>query len=218
MQVSIRGMATAAAVQVPVTLHGIEGRYATALFTAASKRGVLDTVETDIQKIKSALEKDQALQTFLEVPILDRNSKKEGVAALLSKGKYSDVTTNFFGLLAENGRLDHTTKIVSSFEQLLMAHRGEVPVVVTSAKVRLGMDRNSGLLPMWTELDAKVGRQVRDILQKSSLIEKTQKITVTNKVDPTILGGLIIEIGDKTIDLSVSSKVTKLDRLLQEAV
>ncbi|KAJ3217578.1 ATP synthase subunit O, mitochondrial [Dinochytrium kinnereticum] len=188
--------------QVPIVLHGIEGRYATALFTAASKRGALDAVESDIQKIKAIITKDTALQSFLETPIVDRAAKREGVASLLSKAKYSDVTTNFFGLLAENGRLDHTKKIVSSFEQLLMAHRGEIPVVVTSAK----------------ELDAKVSRQVRDILQKSSLIEKTQKITMTNKIDPAILGGLIIEIGDKTIDLSVSSKVTKLDRLLKETI
>ncbi|KAJ3116404.1 ATP synthase subunit O, mitochondrial, partial [Phlyctochytrium bullatum] len=193
-------MYSTATVQVPLVLHGIEGRYATALFTAASKTNSLDAVESDIQRIKGAIAKDAGLQTFLETPILDRTAKKEGVTSLLSKGKYSEVTTNFFNLLAENGRLDHTSKIVGSFEQLLLAHRGEVPVVVTSAK----------------ELDAKLSRQVKDILQKSSLIEKNQKIIMSNKVDPSILGGLVIEIGDKTIDLSVSSKVSKLDRLLKE--
>ncbi|KAI8853132.1 OSCP/delta subunit of ATPase [Chytridium lagenaria] len=190
---ALRHLATAAAVK---------GRYATALFTAASKKGVLDTVEADIQKIKSVIQKDVTLQSFLETPIVGRTAKKDGVSSLLSKGKYSDITANFFSVLAENGRLDHTNKIVSSFEQLLLAHRGEIPVIVTSAK----------------ELDAKVTRQVRDILQKSSLIEKSQKINLTNKVDPSILGGLVIEVGDKTIDLSVSAKVTKLDRILKESI
>ncbi|KAJ3332922.1 ATP synthase subunit O, mitochondrial [Blyttiomyces sp. JEL0837] len=197
-----RGLATAAAPQIPVTLHGIDGRYATALYSAATRRNVLDTVEKELQRIKAVVDKDPALQSFLETPVVDRAAKKQGIAAMLQNGKYSEVTTNFFDLLAENGRLDQTNKVIASFNVLMTAHRGEVSVTITSAK----------------ELDAKTSRSLRDILQKSALIEKTQKLVLSSKVDPNILGGLIIEVGDKTIDLSVSSKVAKLDRLLKEAI
>ncbi|KAJ3189556.1 ATP synthase subunit O, mitochondrial [Irineochytrium annulatum] len=204
-QIVSRGFATASTsgpVQVPVVLHGIEGRYATALYTAATKKNALDAVENDLKGLRSIIDRDPKIQSFLETPIMDRTAKKQGVDRMLSQGKYSEITQNFFSLLAENGRLDQTGKIMGAFHQILMAHRGEVPVVVTSAK----------------ELDAKLSRQLKDTLQRSSLVSGNQKLQLTSKIDPSILGGLIIEVGDKTIDLSVSSKVAKLDRLLKEQV
>ncbi|KAJ3416101.1 ATP synthase F0 subcomplex subunit OSCP atp5 [Chytridiales sp. JEL 0842] len=202
-QVFTRTLATAAGQPaVPVTLHGIDGRYATALFSAAAKRNQLDAIESDLKKIKAAVDKDASLATFLETPILDRAAKKYGVAKLLSQSKYNELTTNFFDLLAENGRLDQTHKIINSFGTLMTAYRGEVTVTVTSAK----------------ELDAKISRQLQSILQKSALIEKDQKLVINSKVDSNILGGLVIEVGEKTIDLSVSSRVAKLDRLLKETI
>ncbi|RKO89929.1 OSCP/delta subunit of ATPase [Blyttiomyces helicus] len=187
---------------VPLKLHGIDGRYTTALFTAATKNGSLEAVEADLAKIGALLEKDPQLRSFLETPLVDRAAKKEGIASIKKAAKTSATTQNFLELLAENGRLDQTSKVIKGFTALMAAHRGEVNVSVTSAK----------------DLDAKVSKQLRDILQKSSLIEKNAKLIVTNKVDPQILGGLIIEVGEKTIDLSVSSKITKLNRLLTEAI
>ncbi|KAJ3404826.1 hypothetical protein HDU80_002288 [Chytriomyces hyalinus] len=198
-----RSMTTAAnPVKIPVVLHGIDGRYATALYSAAAKKNVLEAVESELNKIGGLIEKDVRVQTFMETPIIDRAAKKAGVASILSSGRYSELTSNFFQVLAENGRLDQTRKVVSSFQQLMTAHRGEVQVTVTSAK----------------ELETRVFRQLQDILKKSTLIEKNQKIVLSNKVDATIVGGLIIEAGGKTIDLSVSSKVAKLERLLKEAI
>lgn len=60
----------------------------------------------------------------------------EGINAVLSKsGKANQITQNFFETLAENGRLNQTTKVIASFEELMSAHRNELPLVVTSAKV-----------------------------------------------------------------------------------
>ncbi|TPX37977.1 hypothetical protein SmJEL517_g00408 [Synchytrium microbalum] len=202
IKASTRSYASASAVQAPITLYGIDGRYATALFTAAAKTNSLDKVESELKRIKSIVDKDANLKSFLETPIMDRIAKKEGVKSLLSQGSYSDITMNFFELLADNGRLDQTLKSISAFSQLMTAHRGEVAVTVTSAK----------------DLDPKVTKQLKDVLTKSDMVEKNQKLIVTNKINPQILGGLIIEIGDKTIDLSVSSKISKLNRLLTEAI
>ena len=118
-----------------MTLHGIDGRYATALFTAASKSSSVEKVESELKVIESAIKRDPALKTFLETPLVDRTAKKQGVASLLSKGKYSTITKNFFDVLAENGRLDQTGKILAAYSQLMTASRGEVSVTVTSAKV-----------------------------------------------------------------------------------
>lgn len=116
-------------------LHGVDGRYATALFSAAAKKNSLETVEQDLKKIQMDFAKNKQLVDFLETPVVGKIDKIAGINKLLQGGKYSEVVLNFFNVLAENGRLDQTSKIINAFEQLLGAHRGEVTVVVTSAKV-----------------------------------------------------------------------------------
>ncbi|KAF9389086.1 ATP synthase F0 subcomplex subunit OSCP atp5 [Podila verticillata] len=197
-----RGYATATSVQVPAVLHGIEGRYATALYTAAAKKQALDVVEADLKQVKKVVEKDSKLREFLENPTINRIEKKSGVQQMLAAGKYNDLTKNFFDTLAENGRLYDTVKIINSYGSLMSAGRGEVQVTITSAK----------------ELDAKEVAKVKGFLAKSSFVTAKQTLIVSNKVNPSILGGLVVEFGDKTIDLSVSSKINKLNQLLQEAI
>ncbi|KXS18643.1 F1 complex, OSCP/delta subunit of ATPase [Gonapodya prolifera JEL478] len=197
-----RTYATESGSQALPVLHGLDGRYATALFSAAQKSSVVETVERDLNRMKALLQTDEKFRFFVETPIIAREEKKAGIKDILTKGGYSAVTKNFFDVLADNGRLDQTIKIISSFETLLLASRGLVSCTVTSAK----------------ELDGATLRRVEAILTKSNLLEKGQKITVTSKINPSILGGLVIEIGDKTIDLSVSSKIAKLNRLLTETI
>ena len=190
-----------AAVKVPVTLHGIEGRYATALFTASVKENKLQEVEGELAKISQILKKDLKLNDFLKTPLVDRMEKVKGVKQML-QGRYSKLIENFFDILAENGRLDQTEKIINSFNSLMAAQRGQVNVVVTSAK---------GLEP-------KIMSKLEGILGKSSLVAKGSTVLMSNKVDPNLLGGLVIEVGEKTIDLSVSSRITKLNSLLATSV
>lgn len=121
--------------KVPVQLNGIHGRYATALYTAAVKTKKVDEVAGDLARIKLSIAADPKINAFLETPILSKLDKIAGVEQLLKRGKYSAETLNFFVILAENGRLDMTHKILSGFEQLISAHHGHVTVIVTSAKV-----------------------------------------------------------------------------------
>ncbi|OZJ04921.1 hypothetical protein BZG36_02634 [Bifiguratus adelaidae] len=199
-----RGYATAAkgaSVQIPLTLNGIDGRYATALWTAAAKKSALENVEKELQQMQNVVAKDPKVQYFLENPTLGREQKREGVKALLKGGKYTDITRNFFDVLAENGRLSETSKIISGYQQLMQAHRGELPVTITSAK----------------ELDSATLKRLTDSLQKGKL-SAGQKLIISNKVNPGIIGGLVVEFGDKTIDLSVSTRIAKLNKLVSDAV
>ncbi|KAF9131645.1 ATP synthase F0 subcomplex subunit OSCP atp5 [Mortierella sp. 14UC] len=199
---AVRGYSTAASVKIPLVLHGIEGRYATALYTSASKKSALDAVEADLKQVKRVVEKDSKLREFLENPTINRIEKKKGVQQLLAAGKYNDLTKNFFDTLAENGRLYDTVKIINSYGSLMSAGRGEVQVTITSAK----------------PLENKEVEKVKGYLQKSSFVSPKQTLVVSNKVNPSILGGLVVEFGDKTIDLSVSSKINKLNHLLTEPI
>ncbi|ORY04609.1 F1 complex, OSCP/delta subunit of ATPase [Basidiobolus meristosporus CBS 931.73] len=198
---SVRTYATSTKVQVPLTLFGIDGRYATALFTAAAKKNKLEAVEGEMTRIGGFIEKNPKIQFFLENPTLSRDQKKAGLELLFKEYKYSEVTRNLFELLADNGRLNETTKIISAYRSLMMAQRGEVLVTVTSA----------------VDLKPVQLRQIKESLAKGTLAGNS-KLTIQNKVNPTILGGLIIEFGDKTIDLSVAAKVAKLNKLLTDAI
>lgn len=186
----------------PVELQGLSGRYATALFTAASKKDSLKVVEEDLTRIKSAVTKNLQIQSYLNDPTLPREVKLKGVKQLFGKDKPSPLTTNLFSVLAENGRLNEWEKVIDGYLTLMTAQRGELDVTVTSAKA----------------LDAKAVSQVRSSLSKGKVGSEYKTINIVTKVNPALLGGLVIEFGDNTIDLSVSSKLSKLEKVLQESV
>ncbi|OAD76395.1 ATP synthase F0 subcomplex subunit OSCP ATP5 [Phycomyces blakesleeanus NRRL 1555(-)] len=194
--------APAKTVKVPVTLFGLNGRYATALYSAAARQNALDAVEKDLKALDALVVKDKGVQAFLENPTINRKVKLDGINALLSKaGKPSEVTKNLFETLSENGRLDQTTKVISSFAELMSAHRNELSLVITSTK----------------ELDKATLNKIAESLQKSGLSEG-KKLLVSNKVKADILGGLLVEIGDKSIDLTVSTRLAKLNKLVTDSI
>jgi F-type H+-transporting ATPase subunit O len=186
---------------VPLRLFSLEGRYATALYSAGVKKGTLDTVETEMGKIKGVIAKSADLQTFLRDPSCSRDQKSGTVLSMLKKQNYSETVINFFRTVAENGRLAQASKMIDSFEEIMRAHRREVSVKITSAK----------------ELE----RGVVDTIKNSVVtrfLEQGQIPKVSVIVDTKIMGGLIVEIGDKTIDLSVATRVAALNKSLEESI
>ena len=107
------------------------------------------------------------------------------------------MTTNLLSVLSQNGRLPSVAAVLSDFFLLTKAHKGELEVIVTSAEA----------------LDAATLSRIEKAL-KSAEATKGKQMKVVNKVNDAILGGLLVEVGDKTIDLSASSKINKLNGLL----
>merc|ERR1712080_796829 len=110
----------------PVPVYGIEGRYAAALFSAASKNGSLEAVEKDLKSISSTMESDPRLGSFLLDPSIKNHIKLDGISGVCKTLKVSDLSKNLLEALAENNRLGFTNAVVSSFATLMAAHRGEV--------------------------------------------------------------------------------------------
>jgi F-type H+-transporting ATPase subunit O len=104
--------------------------------------------------------------------------------------------------MAEHGRLSETERVVDGFLQLMSAHRGEVEVIVTSA----------------TALDKSTQQRLESALKSSQYATKGKSVKFTHKVDPSIQGGLIVDLGDRSVDLSVSSRVNRLNTLLQQGI
>ncbi|KAJ2823006.1 ATP synthase F0 subcomplex subunit OSCP atp5 [Coemansia erecta] len=195
----VRGYASAAQNKAPLTLFGIDGKYATALFQAAASKNALPAVESDLVKIEEQLAKDTKLAEVLSSPMLSKPAKEKLINSL---DKKSELTTNFFKTLLENNRMDSTRAIIAAYKSLMEAHRGIVSVVVTSAN----------------QLGNKELKQVKDSLTKGGLIKDFKEINVVNKVNPSILGGMVVEFGDYTIDMSVSGRLAKIEKLMTDSI
>ncbi|KAJ2464697.1 ATP synthase F0 subcomplex subunit OSCP atp5, partial [Coemansia sp. RSA 2320] len=118
-----RSYATAAPAKVPITLFGIQGKYATALFKAAASKNSLAAVESDLSNIEQHLVKNARLEEVLSSPLLNKAAKEQLIDSL---GKKSEITTNFFKTLVENNRLSEARNIITAYKSLMEAERGIV--------------------------------------------------------------------------------------------
>ncbi|KAJ0165516.1 ATP synthase subunit 5, mitochondrial [Colletotrichum tanaceti] len=191
-------------VKPPVAVFGLDGTYATALYTAASKTSSLDPTAKALSTLEAIFAKDPKLANILAAPTLTAEDKAAIVAELTKQaGAGSQETVkNFLSALAENNRLGLLPGITQKFAEIMSAARGEVDLIVTSA----------------TQLDNKTLNRLETAVSKSAYAGAGKKLKVTNQVNPDIVGGLIVEVGERTIDLSVSGKIAKLNKLLTDTL
>ncbi|CAH0521983.1 unnamed protein product [Peronospora belbahrii] len=182
--------------QPKLQLFGLHARYANALYSVAAKQNQLDTVEKELQTIQETIAKEPHFASFLHDPTIARASKKEDIAKVMEKAKFSKPVAGLFEVLADNGRLPDVVGVISAYKKLMAAFRGEVQAKVTSAD------------PLTkAQLD-----QVKKAL--AARVEKDEKLLLETVVDPEILGGLKVQIGNYFIDLSLATKIDKINTLL----
>ncbi len=168
----------------------LSGRYATALFDLARDGKAIDSVGKSLESLKSALAQSKDFAALTTNPLLTRSATTKGVAAVAKAMKLDKITSNFLGVLAQNRRLAELGKVIAAYNSLASAHRGEATAEVTSAH-KLDAAQVTALKK---QLKTKVGRDV----------------AVTQKVDPEILGGLIVRIGSQMIDSSIRTRLNTL--------
>ncbi|UNI20156.1 ATP synthase F0 subcomplex subunit OSCP atp5 [Purpureocillium takamizusanense] len=189
--------------QPPITVFGLDGTYASALYTAASKSSSLDPTAKALANLGTIVDKDAKLSQILAAPTLTPEDKSAIVAELNKHaGASSETVKNFLDTLAENNRLGLLQGVCAKFGQIMSAARGEVEMTVTSAQA----------------LDSKTLSRLETAVAKSSYVGQGKKLKVTNQVNPDIVGGLVVEVGDRTIDLSVSARIAKMNKLLTDTL
>jgi F-type H+-transporting ATPase subunit O len=189
----------ASLVKTPVPVYGTEGRYASALYSAASKNNALDAVEKDLATISGLLKTDPRLAEFLHDPSIKKSLKADGLGGVCDKLKTSELTKNLMLALGENNRFNMVPSVVNSFATLMSAHRGEVVCSVTTAKA----------------LDAAMSAEVTKTL--GAFLKEGEKAQITFGVDPSIIGGMVISIGDKFVDMSMATKLTKYSEIIKSS-
>jgi F-type H+-transporting ATPase subunit delta len=171
----------------------VAGRYAQALFDIASEEKVFDRIEAELKAVKDILDENVGLQRLLYHPQITAAAKKELLDQLF-KGKISEVTGNFLALLVDRRRETYFNDIVEEFVALANASRG-----ITEAKVTTAVELN----------DTEKG-------ELSSIMARLtgKKVQTSYAVDPSIIGGVIVRMGDKIIDGSVKTRLSTMkDRL-----
>lgn len=169
---------------------GLAGRYATALFGLARDQKQIDTVSQSLVKLRSALRESTDFATLTTSPLIGREEGLKATLAAAGALGVDPLTRNFLGVLAKGRRLGILGNVIRDFMRLAAHARGETTAEVTSAHP-LNDDQVAALK---ARLKASIGRDV----------------TVDLRVDPAILGGLVVRVGSRMIDSSIK---TKLDNL-----
>ena len=169
--------------------------YARSLFEAAQDADKLEAVRDQLGEIADAIDSDRDLQVFFFSPSLSSEEKKEGLGKALEGA--DDLIVNFLELLIENHRMPVVFKIRRELDALWDKENRLLPVQITSA----------------VELDDKTVKQIGD-----QIAEQTgQKVELSAEVDPDVLGGLVVRVGNTVLDASVRRRLENLRREVARA-
>lgn len=169
---------------------GVSGRYASALYDLADEKGALDAVAGDLANLQKMIDDSDDFRRFIKSPILSRKDQSGGIAAIAEKAQLSPITRKFLGLVAHNRRLFALPGMIKGYRAILADRRGQATAEVTSAAPLSDSQRMS----LEGQLKKTVGKNV----------------DVVAKVDPSILGGLIVRVGSRMVDSSLRSKLQRL--------
>ena len=176
---------------------GLAGRYAKALFELAEAGDQLDRVAGDLKSLNAMIGESDDLYRLIRSPVLSRKEQGRAMARLAEKAEMCDLTRRFVGVAAENRRLLALPGIIFAYLHLLAAHRGEATAEVVSAK----------------ELTDKQMDAVGVSLKKAVGSE----VAIDARVDPGLLGGLIVKVGSRMVDSSLRTKLQQLRLAMIEA-
>ncbi len=169
--------------------------YARSLFEAARDRDGLDAVREQLGQFADALSEDRDLQFFFFSPSLSSDEKKEGLHSAVSGA--DDLVQNFLELLIENHRMPAVFRIRREYDRLWDEENKLLPVVITSA----------------VELDEETIRSIGDRIGEQT----GRRVELSSTVDPDVLGGLVVRVGNTVLDASIRHRLEQLRKQVARA-
>jgi F-type H+-transporting ATPase subunit delta len=172
-------------------------RYAFALFDLARQEGRLDEVEGDVDRMRALVDESDDLRRLMRSPVFSADEQTRALTAVMERAEVGGLTANLVKLAARNRRLFAVPEMLKAFAELLAEHRGEVIAIVTSAE------------PLSDEQLAAL---------KEALSDKGGgTVKLETRVDPSLIGGLVVRLGSQMIDTSVRTRLQGLRVAMKEA-
>jgi F-type H+-transporting ATPase subunit delta len=178
-------------------VSGMAGRYATALFELALEGGVVDVVRADLDRFDALVADSADLARLVRSPVFTAEEQLKALRAVLDKAGIGGISAQFLLLVTSNRRLFAVRDMIRGYRALVARHKGEVTAEVTLAEK-----------PNDAHLAA-----IKDALR--AVTKKDVQIDV--KVDPSIIGGLIVKLGSRMVDSSLRTKLNSIKHAMKEA-
>jgi F-type H+-transporting ATPase subunit delta len=171
-------------------VSGLAERYAAALFDLADERHALDAVAGDLRELKAMLQQSGDLVRLLRSPVVSRDEQGQAIAALAARAGLADLTRDFLGVVARNRRLFAVPAMIEAYLKKLAERRDEVTAEVTVAQ------------PLNEARHAALTEQLRRAIGA--------RVAIDIRIDPGLLGGMIVKVGSRMVDASLNSRLQRL--------
>ena len=181
----------------PIDATGLAGRYATALYDLADEASAIDATHDDLMRLQAMIDDSADLRRLITSPVIARDDQARAISAVAERAELADLTCRFVGLVAANRRLFALTDMIRAFRAILAHRRGEVTAEVTSA----------------SPLSETQSTAIAEALRASM----GSKVSIEARVDPELLGGLVVKVGSRMVDSSLRTKLQKLQIALKGA-
>lgn len=178
-------------------VSGIAGRYASALFELAEEQKATDQVGSDLKRFSKMLDESADLQALCKNPVFTSEQQVAALDKVLSKAGISGIAGNFLKVVGAKRRLFAVNGMISGFEQLVDAKNGVVNAEVTVPAPLSPANKQA-------------------VLEALKGVTGGQSISLNEKVDPSIIGGLIVKVGSKMVDASLRTKLNSIKNAMKE--
>ena len=169
--------------------------YARSLFEVAQEQGKLDVVREELGQITEALEENAELRLFFYSPYFSTDEKRDGLRRTVTDA--DPVTMNVLDILVENHRLPVLPRLRREYERRWREANNLLPVTVTSA----------------VELDDAVVERIGDEIGRQT----GRTVELTREVDPSIVGGFVVRVGNAILDASIKNRLDNLRKQIVRA-
>jgi F-type H+-transporting ATPase subunit delta len=169
--------------------------YARSLFEVAKEQDKLDEIREQLGQVADALDADRELQIFFFSPYFSTEEKQDGLRKVIDGAE--PAVLNFLELLVENHRTPALFRIRREYDQLWEHEHKLLPVEITSA----------------VELDDEIARRIGDEIGEQT----GQRVELTKTVDPDIIGGLVLRVGNSILDASIRNRLDNLRKNVAKA-
>lgn len=180
-----------------LSVSGLAGRYASALFELADEKQSHDAVANDLRQLRQLIDESADFGRFIKSPLYDRDEQVAALDAILKKGGAGDLARRFVLTVTKNRRLYALVGMIDAYLAILAKRRGEVTAKVSVAR----------------PLDAAQTQLLEETLRRAI----GSKVKIETRIDPSLIGGLVVQVGSRMVDASLRTKLNRLQHVMKGA-